>query len=597
MKTEIEIKDAVEGGSDVEVEEAAENKESDLWSFIGASEDEDSTADPWASQGLSDADSDEPQVTEEDLPEDLVQELEKCREAKEDLEVIRLKLESEAQDLAELAVEANEKSGEVAETISKYMEQIVEATAEENDAAKDFKTAKKALKKALKKQKKKLKAALDAELQEAAKQDPSSSSEAAEGAPAPAQDPDPTDAGDSIDVQGSEDEDSLDSLQKQVESLEAAYKSDSKAEPEITEGTAEAILDSGDRDWLDGPQGSAGLSLAGNREIDPEASEETSPPQLTQEEERKRREVEEILGLEQSVLETRDVRDLIAKRRSDLEAEAGQLELKSHELAEAALGCDQRADEAMEDVEKAVAAEMAAEAKLEEVENKAEEMIKQIIKEKKEEMRSSAGLKSMTEELEPPSTSAVSLDMDSDNVFFTDDELRDQESQKKEAERKVEELVNEATEILEEATTAAPIEEEDQEEEESEAAKTADEASRPVVAASAIVDAEPVIDTAGEEAQAKEAEAQTSGTLAVQRISKMKQAAMRRDWLDWVDWAPMVRNAVAALTLAASFGIAGRVAYHKGYVTKVSAHTHTLSLCLSHSLISCDGAPPLTPLF
>ena len=231
----------------------------------------------------------------------MIEELDKCREAKDELEVVRLQLESEAQDLAELAVEANEESNEASAKVSKVIEQVAQISQEEQEAAKDLKAAKKALKKALKKKRKKLEAKRAAEEAENAEES------AEQGTVL-----------ESIDVlsEGSGDEDSLstDSLQKQVETLEAAFQSDVLPK----EADVPNAIDF-DRNWLDGPadrsetSGSVDETLEDSPETRDPWMPETSP------------ELAEIKVLEQNVLDWEARVNSLVEQRLQLEEELKQL--------------------------------------------------------------------------------------------------------------------------------------------------------------------------------------------------------------------------------------------------------------------------------
>merc|ERR1712003_298982 len=73
------------------------------------------------------------------------------------------------------------------------------------------------------------------------------------------------------------------------------------------------------------------------------------------------RDLEEIKKLEQNVVDWRDQLTSLAELKVNVQKELEQLETKLEELCQYALSCDQKASEAMEEVEKAVSAEMAAE--------------------------------------------------------------------------------------------------------------------------------------------------------------------------------------------------------------------------------------------
>ncbi|UPR01605.1 K(+) efflux antiporter [Chloropicon primus] len=539
---ELNLKEAAEGeGESVEPipsdeEGESVNTESDLWSFIGSSEDEDSLTDPWLVGGLSmDRDEEPVVVGEEDLPEDLRKELEKARGEKEELEVVRLKLESEAQDLAELAVEANEASSVVTSKVTEIVEGIANVEQEELEVEKDFNAAKKALKKALKKQKKKM-ARLDA----------------AEETNAEAAVPD------AAEVQGEEekeaaavDEESLGYLQKQVQKLEDAYNA--SKEPQAAEEGEEEEEES----WLEQP-----ASPTESGSLDPEVEAEAPPQTDSTEVDKLLKDVEDIKALEQDVLDCRDQSDQLAIERGKLENEVAQLELKSEELLQTAFECDQKANEAMEDVEKAVAAEMAAEARLEEIENKSEELIKDLIKQKKEEMKETESSNALSSLDEGDSPSIEKLEVEKDSVLFKSADFGAEEDDKKKiaAEEQVSALVTEATELLEEVSTQV------EEVEESTAASPADaeieEKAAPVP--NVVVDAEPVSAAAavGEKDQVEDP-VKTEAIVIRRKVKK--EAAKKNIFSDAV-----VRNTFAALALAATFGIAGKLAYNRGYVTKAT---------------------------
>lgn len=553
------------GGGSVEGE--GEALGSDLWSFIGSSEDDENIS-PLASyesiERLKAKGENQTDILP-DLPDEMIEELDKCREAKDELEVVRLQLESEAQDLAELAVEANEESNEASAKVSKVIEQVAQISQEEQEAAKDLKAAKKALKKALKKKRKKLEAKRAAEEAENAEES------AEQGTVL-----------ESIDVlsEGSGDEDSLstDSLQKQVETLEAAFQSDVLPK----EADVPNAIDF-DRNWLDGPadrsetSGSVDETLEDSPETRDPWMPETSP------------ELAEIKVLEQNVLDWEARVNSLVEQRLQLEEELKQLQVKSEELVQHAFGCDQRANEAMEDVEQAVAAEMASEARLEEVEKKSEELLNELIKQKKKEGKTDAPSPPKASETAeaPPGEKP---EVDNGSVYFTSKDLgvvgdaTDSKKKKEDAEKQVSALVNEAEELLEEAeevatSAGAPEVDETTKVEQAPASKSeekkevkvpvAEVAAAEVAAAEkVVVDAEPVT-TVSEEVEKEAVEEQPKeqqSTLAIRKLSNLKQAASKRNIFS----QPAVRNTLVALVAAATFGIAGRVAFNRGYITKAT---------------------------
>ena len=560
-----EESDVGDGGGLPEQEpQPAENVESDLWSFIGSSGDEEggtfgANSDPWLAQGLSSTGEDEPKVSEEDLLDDLKNELEKARGEKEELEVVRLKLESEAQDLAELAVEANERSGEAAARVTTVVDQIAEVESEEQEVAKELKQAKKTLKKALKRQKKKM-ARLEAASAEEEDAGEEQAGEQSEGATAAVEDEVEADA-----AQPPADEDSVDFLQRQVETLEAAFKME----------RAPADAEDDERDWMDEPASLAETSGSGEdgdgQEGEAEAFQQPDQSEL----ERLLREVEEIKEMEQVVLDSRDQRDKLAIERAKLENEVAQLEQESEELVQSAILQDQKAAEAMEDVEKAVAAEMSAEARLEEVENKTEDFLHDLLKQRKEEQKAVASMneEALGEVSAPEGVPKIS-GLEPESVVYSGDDLAAELSEEKIkiAEEKVSALVSDVTELLEEVETT--VEEEDVKEKEEElkaeeegpaavaAAPVVKEAAEPKV----VVEAEPVsADATDAEAAGQPKEAEESA-LAIRKLSKAKQAAKKRN----VFSNPRVRSALGVLVLAASLGAGGVFAHRRGYVTKAA---------------------------
>ena len=116
--------------SEADAAAADETKGSDLWSFIGADE----ATDEEMTGSLVSLDEEDEEIGDYLLSmvsEDLRNELQLARDEKEELEVVRLQLESKAQDLAESSVEAREESDAAAEALTGVRARIADASEEE----------------------------------------------------------------------------------------------------------------------------------------------------------------------------------------------------------------------------------------------------------------------------------------------------------------------------------------------------------------------------------------------------------------------------------------------------------------------------------
>jgi monovalent cation:proton antiporter-2 (CPA2) family protein len=571
-------------------------------------------------------------VNEADLPEDLVKELDKCREARDEIEVVVLQLESEAQDLAELSVEANEKSIAVTAKISEVVGQIAQIELDEEEGEKELKAAKKALKKALKKQKKKQAKLEDPTLASTSEEEsPTLVSEEAEAsASADAQSKtdseleteegrktsdDSSAAADADTVRGEgegetkekesvvvkkDDTTQTDSaaaslheellnedatLQQQVQSLETQLKAQASR---VASDAEEA------RDWMEPPADKRGVTEDYDSIFEDSAEEKQAQMELNQSKlETLERDFEEIKKLDQNVCDWKDQLVSLAQLKVNVQTELEQLESKLEELVQYALSCDQKASEAMEGVEKAVSAEMAAEARLEECEQKAEDLIKDMIKQKKQEKMRIASFGETESDLFEDERGSSDTKKKKESGSFSEDDLwaeaHDAMQKKKEkVEKQVKNLVDEATELLEEAASIADKEGKEDAaaapssslETETKTKAAADKKKKvildaePVAASSPSSSVEEAVNEKKEEkveSEAEVAEVAESSSLAIRRISNLKQAAAKRN----VFANPTVRKGLGAVVLALSLGLAGRLAYTRGYVTKATQVVQT----------------------
>merc|ERR1712176_580045 len=149
---------------------------------------------------------------------------------------------------------------------------------------------------------------------------------------------------------------------------------------------------------------------------------------------------------------------------------------------------------------------------------------------------------------------------------------------KEKVEKQVKDLVDEATELLEEAASIA-----DKEGKEDAAASESKTKTKTPTDKKVVLDAEPVATSPSsvDEAKTKEKKEEKaseeevteveSSSLAIRRISNLKQAAAKRN----VFANPTVRKGLGAAVLALSLGLAGKLAYTRGYVTKATQVVQT----------------------